>query len=235
MNPFGTHHCQRCPTPTVNHHRDPRFGMPRARRASQTFRRDHLWNQRMKRLQKPHEKMWRTHRCLTEEAHRHLPVPRHPRHHPTRVRRRQQGQPDQDHGTHQLESRPRPPLPKRLRSVNVDDNGMLAGPAEVTEVCEEPQPDWEALASNENVGSTWFMRRQCAQMIHLGHLREHRVYEELDLPQGVKPLSMRCVDKDGKSNNTKDNTGRLQLAQNRETWKEHEQELGKTTATAAAT
>ena len=91
---------------------------------------------------------------------------------------------------------PATPLPKRLRSVSVDDSGMVAALAEVTEVCEEPQPHWEALASSENVGSTWFMRRHGAWMVHLGHLREHRVYEELDLPQGVKPLSIRWVDKD---------------------------------------
>ena len=87
-------------------------------------------------------------------------------------------------------------VPKGLRSVNVDDSGVVAALAEVTEVCEEPQPDWEALASSENVGSTWFIRRPGARMVRLGHLREHRVYEELDLPQGLKPLSVRWVDKD---------------------------------------
>ena len=40
----------------------------------------------------------------------------------------------------------------------MDDNDMVAAIAEVTEVWEAPQPDWEALASSENVGSTWFMR-----------------------------------------------------------------------------
>ena len=68
--------------------------------------------------------------------------------------------------------------------------------AEVTEVCEEPQPDWEALASSENVGSTWFMRQHAAQKVHLGHLWERREHEELDLPKGVKPLSIRLVVKD---------------------------------------
>ena len=57
--------------------------------------------------------------------------------------------------------------------------------AEITEVCEEPQPDWESLAFGENVGSAWSMRRHGARMVHLGHLREHKVYEELDLPQGI--------------------------------------------------
>ena len=91
---------------------------------------------------------------------------------------------------------PATPLSKRLRSVNVDDSGMVAAQAEVTEVCEEPQRDWEAMASSENVGSTWFMRGHGARMVHLGHLREHRVHEELDLPKRVQPLSIRWVDKD---------------------------------------
>ena len=89
------------------------------------------------------------------------------------------------------------PLPKKLRSaVGEDDDGMIATIAEITEVCEEPQPDWESMASSENVGSTWSMRRHGARMVHLGHLREHKVYEELDLPQGIGPLSIRWVDKD---------------------------------------
>ena len=33
-------------------------------------------------------------------------------------------------------------------------------------------------------------------MVHLQHLQEHRVYEELDLPQEIKPLSVRRVDND---------------------------------------
>ena len=78
----------------------------------------------------------------------------------------------------------------------MDDSGMVAALAEVTEVCEEPQPDWETLAPSENVGSTWLIRRHGVRMVHLEHLREHRVYEELDLSQGVKPLSIRWVDKD---------------------------------------
>ena len=73
---------------------------------------------------------------------------------------------------------------------------MIATIAEITEVCEEPQPDWESMASSENVGSTWSRRRHGARMVHLGHLREHKVYEELDLPQGIRPLSIRWVDKD---------------------------------------
>ena len=72
---------------------------------------------------------------------------------------------------------PATPLPKILRSVNVDDSDMVATIA-------------------ENVGSTWFMRRHGARMVHLGHLREHRVHEELDLSHGVKTLSRRWVDKD---------------------------------------
>ena len=72
---------------------------------------------------------------------------------------------------------------------------MFAAVAEVTGVCEERQPDWGALASSENADSTWLMRRHGARMVHLGHLREHGVYEKLDLPQGVKPLLTRWVDK----------------------------------------
>ena len=86
---------------------------------------------------------------------------------------------------------------KKLRSaIGEDDDNMVATIAEITEVCEEQQPDWESLASSENVGSTWSMRRHDARMVHLGHLREHKVYEESDLPQGIKPLSIRWVDKD---------------------------------------
>ena len=75
----------------------------------------------------------------------------------------------------------------------------FAAIAEGTEVCEEPQLDWKTVASSDHVGSTWFMRRHGARMVHLQHLREHRVYEELDLPQGIKPLSVRWVDKDDDS------------------------------------
>ena len=89
------------------------------------------------------------------------------------------------------------PLPKKLLSaIGEDDDNMEATIAEITEVCEEPQPDWESLASSENVGSTWSTRRHGVRMVHLGHLREHKVYDELDLPQGIKPLSMCRVDKD---------------------------------------
>ena len=88
------------------------------------------------------------------------------------------------------------PLPKKLRSaIGEDDDSMIAKIAETTEVCEEPQPDWESLASSENAASTWSMRRHGARMVHLGHLRE-QVYEELDLLQGIRPLSIRWVDKD---------------------------------------
>ena len=88
------------------------------------------------------------------------------------------------------------PVPKTLRSaVGEDDAHMWATIAEITEVCEEPQPDWESLASSENVGSTCSMRRHGARMVHLRHLREHKVYEELDLPHGVKHLAIRWVDK----------------------------------------
>ena len=124
-------------------------------------------------------------RCLTQEAHPPDPCETTPAR-PTRTR-----SPNPPIG-----ESPATPPPKRLRSVNVDDSGMVAAQAGVTELCEEPQPDWEAVASSENVGSTWFMRRHGARMVHLGHLREHRVYKELDLPQGVKPLSIRWVDKD---------------------------------------
>ena len=40
------------------------------------------------------------------------------------------------------------------------------------------------------------MRRHSERMVHLGDLREHGARQELDLPQGVKPLSIRWVDKD---------------------------------------
>ena len=73
---------------------------------------------------------------------------------------------------------------------------MVAAIAGVTEDCEEPQLDWKTVASIDHVGSTWFMRCHGAHMVHLQHLQGHRVYEELDLPPGVKPLSVRWVDKD---------------------------------------
>ena len=96
-----------------------------------------------------------------------------------------------------LQSHLCPPLLKKLRSaVGEDDDNMTATIAEITEVCEEPQPDWESMASSENVGSTWSMRRHSARMVYLEHLREHKVYEELDLSQGIRPLSIRWVDKD---------------------------------------
>ena len=44
---------------------------------------------------------------------------------------------------------------------------MIATTTETTEVSEEPQPDWESMASSENVGSTWSMRRHGARMVHL--------------------------------------------------------------------
>ena len=90
---------------------------------------------------------------------------------------------------------------------------MVAAIAEVTEVYEEPQPDWEALASSQNAGSTWLMRRHSERMVHLGDLREHGARQELDLPQGVKPLSIRWVDKDD-----------YRTAKARLTAKEYEQE-----------
>ena len=73
---------------------------------------------------------------------------------------------------------------------------MVAAIAEVTEDCEEPQLDWKTVASIDHVGSTWFMRCHGARMVHLQQLQEHRVYEELDFPPGVKSLSVRWVDKD---------------------------------------
>ena len=78
---------------------------------------------------------------------------------------------------------------------------MVAAIAEVTEACEEPQLDWKTVASSDHVGPTWFMRRHGARMVHLQHLQEHRVHEQFDLPQGVKPLSVRWVDKDDYSKN----------------------------------
>ena len=76
---------------------------------------------------------------------------------------------------------------------------MVAAIAEVTEVCDNPQLDWETVASSDHVGSTWFLRHHRARLVHLQHLQEHRVYEELDLPLEVKPLSVRWVDKDNYS------------------------------------
>ena len=73
---------------------------------------------------------------------------------------------------------------------------MVAGIADVTEVCEEPQLDWKTVASSDHVGSMWFMRHRGARMVHVQHLQEHRVYDELDLPPRVKPLAVRWVDKD---------------------------------------
>ena len=55
------------------------------------------------------------------------------------------------------------PLPKKLRSaVGEDDDNMTATIAEITEVCEEPQPDWESLASNEMSAQ----RGPCAGTVH---------------------------------------------------------------------
>ena len=53
----------------------------------------------------------------------------------------------------------------------MDDSSVVAATADVPEVCG-------------------------ARMVHLEHLREHGAYEELDLSQGVKPLSIRWVEKD---------------------------------------
>ena len=72
---------------------------------------------------------------------------------------------------------------------------MVAAIAEVTEVFEGPQVDWKTVASSDHAGSTWFMRRHGARMVRLQHLQAHGVYEELSLPQGIKPLSLRWVDK----------------------------------------
>ena len=73
---------------------------------------------------------------------------------------------------------------------------MVAGIAEVTGICEEPQLDRKTVASSDHAGSTWFTRRHGARMVHVQHLQEHRVHEELDLLPRVKPLSVRWVDKD---------------------------------------
>ena len=58
----------------------------------------------------------------------------------------------------------------------------------------------ECVGAASRLGCTglqcWLMRRHGARMVHLGHLREHGVYEELHLPHGVKSLSIRGVDKD---------------------------------------
>ena len=56
------------------------------------------------------------------------------------------------------------------------------------------------------------MRRHSERMVHLGDLREHGARQELDLPQGFKPLLIRWVDKD------------YRTAKARLTAKEYEQE-----------
>ena len=96
---------------------------------------------------------------------------------------------------------PQTPLPKRTRAIGdaMDDLNMVAAIAEVTEVCDNPQLDWETVVSSDHVGSTWYMRHHRARLVHLQHLQEHRVHEELDLPLEVKPLSVRWVDKDNYS------------------------------------
>ena len=169
MNPFGTHHCQRCPMPNENHHRDPRIRrrdlkrhwMPRARRTNQMCRRDHLRNQTMKEQQKNHEGMPDPRGASSSSTAAASSTPPDPCE-TTPARRTRQRSPDPPIGVS-----PATPLPKRSRSVNVDDKDMVAAIAEVTEVCEEPQTDWEALASRENIGSTRFMHRHGARMVHL--------------------------------------------------------------------
>ena len=101
-------------------------------------------------------------------------------------------------GNTTLGESPQTPLPKRARATGDEMDGlsMVAAIAEVTEFGEEPQPAWKTLATSDHAGSTWGMRRHGARMVHLQHLQEHGVCEELDLPQEIKPLSIRCVDKD---------------------------------------
>ena len=64
----------------------------------------------------------------------------------------------------------------------------------VMEVCEEPEIEtWSQLASSS---STWTERRHAARRVHLEHLRKHVVYEQGLIPAGVRPISVRWVDKD---------------------------------------
>ena len=98
-----------------------RYWKPRARRISQIFRRGRLREQKMEELRNSHE--WTTPRRLTQEEHRHRPQPRHLRHLSTQA--------EIDWST------------SRKRTCQRE-----RGVAEV--MCEEPQPDWEALASSEN-------------------------------------------------------------------------------------
>ena len=47
------------------------------------------------------------------------------------------------------------------------------------------------LVEPETLGQPTFLR-----LVLRSSLREHKVYEELDLPQGIRPLSIRWVDRD---------------------------------------
>ena len=62
-NPSGTHHCQLCPAPTQNRHRDlvrrkrelTRYWRPRARRINQIYMRGRVRDQKRKELRNSHE------------------------------------------------------------------------------------------------------------------------------------------------------------------------------------
>ena len=180
MNPSGTHHCQRCPTPTVNRHPrsvDSKARSETVRDATSTSGKSDV--QERPPLEPDGERAAKTPRRDVEDTS--MPDPGGA---PSSSSAAASSTPlDPGETTPARPTRPRSPdppigeslatpLPKRLRSASVDDSGMVAALAEVTEMCEEPQPDWEALASSDNVGSTWFIRRYGARMVHLAHLRE---------------------------------------------------------------
>ena len=65
--------------------------------------------------------------------------------------------------------------------------------AKVEEVCEEPEVDWQSVASTSK---QWRERQHAARQVHLEKLRGHEVAEVLPVPPGVRPLTCRWVDKD---------------------------------------
>ena len=83
---------------------------------------------------------------------------------------------------------PRPEL-KKARKEETPEMDIAA----LSYVCEEPETDWRQVAESS---STWLQRRRGARAEHLQLLKDHEVYEELPLPGGVKPLSVRWVDSD---------------------------------------
>ena len=140
---------------------------------------------------------WTIQRCLTQEAHSHqlLAFSNHPLSFdmpgaktPVRPTRPKLSGPPLG-STMAVES-PQTPLPKGTRAIGdeIDDLNKVAAVTEVTEAS-EPQLDWNIVVSSDHAGST-FMRRPVAREVHLQHLQEHRMYEELDLPGSSR---CRCV------------------------------------------